>query len=610
MSDEALKEVIEETDVFARVSPEHKMRIVDALRANDEVVAMTGDGVNDAPAIKRADIGVAMGITGTDVAKETADMVLTDDNYASIVSAVEQGRIIYDNIRKFVFFLLSSNVAEIMIIFLATLAGLPAPLTAIQLLWLNLITDGAPALALAMEKGDPDIMDHKPRPKNEPIINGPMRLGIVIQTIAQTGAVLTAFCLGLLWELQHLGIAVPPGMNPLAFLLRFDWRASCGGAAHAETMAFMTLSLCELFRAYTVRSERASIFTIGVFSNKYMQYAVGLSIALLLLVCAVPFLQDIFNTHFMSAPGMDHCTWSFLHPGHRGGDHQVLPAQTEHIDSKVPFFSKKSPSMRGGDFGCRIMVAFFGLIFLLLGGNEKRIPEVMQSLRKYFTPATAADEGDRRMVLVVLGFALAADLLMIAADISRLVMLFLGALLLVTLALALRGILWPAGVAVPIVAFAAFTYLIFQHDGLRDTAVFGLVMVIIGAGLLTGRRGTVAFGVASVVVIIALGIMESSGRVANTYSAFNTFEDYLAVCIAIVLITALQWAVITRLKENIRRANVEIDERRRVEESLRASEARYRLLIEEAPLGIVTFNDEALIEQVNPAACAMSGLSG
>jgi soluble P-type ATPase len=158
-----LREAIRDTSVFARVSPEHKMRIVDALQANNEIVAMTGDGVNDAPAIKRSDIGVAMGITGTDVAKQTADMVLTDDNYASIVSAVEQGRIIYSNIRKFVFFLLSSNVAEIMIIFLATLAGLPAPLTAIQLLWLNLITDGAPALALAMEKGDPDIMDQKPR---------------------------------------------------------------------------------------------------------------------------------------------------------------------------------------------------------------------------------------------------------------------------------------------------------------------------------------------------------------------------------------------------------------------------------------------------------------
>ena len=137
-----------------------------------------------------------MGITGTDVAKESADMVLTDDNYASIVSAVEQGRIIYDNIRKFVYFLLSSNVAEIMIIFLATIAGLPTPLTAIQLLWLNLLTDGAPALALAMEKGDPDIMQRKPRPTNEPIINKSMGSGIVIQTITQTGAVLGAFCWG------------------------------------------------------------------------------------------------------------------------------------------------------------------------------------------------------------------------------------------------------------------------------------------------------------------------------------------------------------------------------------------------------------------------------
>ena len=191
-----LKNIIEDTDVFARVSPEHKMRIVDALQANDEIVAMTGDGVNDAPAIKRADIGVAMGITGTDVAKETADMVLTDDNYASIVAAVEQGRVIYSNIRKFVFFLLSSNVAEIMIIFLATLAGLPAPLTAIQLLWLNLITDGAPALALAMEKGDPDIMDQKPRAKSEPIVNRSMGVGIIVQTITQTGAVLTAFASG------------------------------------------------------------------------------------------------------------------------------------------------------------------------------------------------------------------------------------------------------------------------------------------------------------------------------------------------------------------------------------------------------------------------------
>jgi Ca2+-transporting ATPase len=297
MSDEDLKNEVMQTDVFARVSPEHKMRLVDALQDNGQVVAMTGDGVNDAPAIKRADIGVAMGITGTDVAKETADMVLTDDNYASIVAAVEQGRIIYSNIRKFVFFLLSSNVAEIMIIFLATLAGLPAPLTAIQLLWLNLVTDGAPALALAMEKGDPDIMDHKPRPKNEPIINGPMRLGIVIQTFTQTSAVLIAFGLGLIWHLEA-GALLPQGANPILYLLQHDWRGV--DVQTAETMAFLTLSLCELFRSYTARSEKVSLFRLGIFSNKYMQYAVGLSIALLLLVTMVPFLQPIFNTHTMA----------------------------------------------------------------------------------------------------------------------------------------------------------------------------------------------------------------------------------------------------------------------------------------------------------------------
>ncbi len=297
LSDEELILEIEETDVFARVSPEHKMRIVDALQANDEVVAMTGDGVNDAPAIKRADIGIAMGITGTDVAKETADMVLTSDNYASIVHAVEQGRIIYGNIRKFVFFLLSSNAAEIMIIFLATLAGLPAPLTAIQLLWLNLVTDGAPALALAMEKGDPDVMENKPRPKDEPIIHGPMRLGIIIQTITQTSAVLLAFALGLLWHLEA-GASVPEGMNPIAYLLQHDWRGV--DVQTAETMAFVTLSLAELFRAYTVRSEKASLWRIGIFSNKYMQYAVAFSMLLIVLVVNIPFLQPIFNTHFLN----------------------------------------------------------------------------------------------------------------------------------------------------------------------------------------------------------------------------------------------------------------------------------------------------------------------
>jgi len=270
LSDEAMVENVLETDVYARVSPEHKMRIVDALRTNQEVVAMTGDGVNDAPAIKRADIGVAMGITGTDVAKGTADMVLTDDNYASIVSAVEQGRVIYSNIRKFVYYLLSCNAAEIMTIFLATLFGWPIPLTAIQLLWLNLVTDGAPALALGTEPGDPDIMDHPPRPPQEPIINKFMQLGIVIQTIAITAVTLGAFA---------IGRAIYP--DSLEF---------------AETMAFVTLSISELFRAYTARSEFYPLFKIGFLKNKLMNWAVLGSLVLIMLVIYVPFLQPIFNT--------------------------------------------------------------------------------------------------------------------------------------------------------------------------------------------------------------------------------------------------------------------------------------------------------------------------
>ena len=271
-SDEEMVQNVMETDVYARVSPEHKMRIVDALRANNEVVAMTGDGVNDAPAIKRADIGVAMGITGTDVAKGAADMVLTDDNYASIVSAVEQGRVIYSNIRKFVYYLLSCNAAEIMIIFLATLFGWPIPLTAIQLLWLNLVTDGAPALALGTEPGDPDIMDRPPRPPAEPIINKFMQVGILVQTVAITATTLFAFYLG--DPINNLDLA--------------------------ETMAFVTLSISELFRAFTARSEFYPLAKIGFFKNKLMNWAVLGSLVLIFVVVYVPFLQPIFNTAPMS----------------------------------------------------------------------------------------------------------------------------------------------------------------------------------------------------------------------------------------------------------------------------------------------------------------------
>ncbi len=275
MSDAELAERIDQVDVFARVSPNHKMRIVEALRQRNNIVAMTGDGVNDAPALKRADIGIAMGITGTDVTKQTADMVLTDDNYVSIVSAIEQGRVIYSNIRKFVYFLLSCNTAEIMILFLATLFGWPLPLTALQLLWLNLLSDGAPALALGLEKGDPDIMERPPRPPDEPVINHEMVSGVIVQTIAITGAVLLAYWRGL----THFGAL-----------------SDASAIVTAQTMAFVTLVLSELFRAYTSRSERYPLLKLGVFSNKWMQYAVGFSVVLTLIVVYIPFMQEIFNT--------------------------------------------------------------------------------------------------------------------------------------------------------------------------------------------------------------------------------------------------------------------------------------------------------------------------
>jgi P-type Ca2+ transporter type 2C len=275
MSDDQLDSMVLHLNTCARSSPEHKMRIVDSLRRRRQVVAMTGDGVNDAPALKRADIGVAMGITGTDVTKQTADMVLTDDNFASIVSAIEEGRTIYSNIRKFVFYLISCNIGEILIIFLAMLAGLPPPLSPTMLLFLNLVSDGAPALALGMEKGEPGTMDRPPRPVGEPIINREMLIGVAVQAVVMTIAVLGSYLLSGV----HPGATMDDPNLPM-------W----------QTVAFATLTLSELIRAFTARSERISVFKLGIFSNKTMNMAVIFSIVVVLAAIYVPFLNVIFGT--------------------------------------------------------------------------------------------------------------------------------------------------------------------------------------------------------------------------------------------------------------------------------------------------------------------------
>ena len=270
LSDEELADRADRIDVCCRVSPQHKTRIVDAFKARDHVVAMTGDGVNDAPALKRASIGVAMGISGTDVAKQTADMVLTDDNFASIVAAIEQGRIIYLNIRKFVYFLLACNVGEILIVFGAMLVGLPMPLRPVQLLWLNLVSDGAPALALGLEQGDRNIMRQPARSPREPVINRNMATGIAVVGVVDLIAVLGVFALALRLHPDDL--------------------------AAAQTMAFVTLCISELLRAFAARSEHQSVFAIGLFSNRWMVAAVALSFALVLAVVYVPFLAPLFGT--------------------------------------------------------------------------------------------------------------------------------------------------------------------------------------------------------------------------------------------------------------------------------------------------------------------------
>jgi Ca2+-transporting ATPase len=279
MTEEELVEVAKDTNVFARVSPEHKVRIVRAIQKSGNIVAMTGDGVNDAPALKNADIGVAMGITGTDVSKEAADMILTDDNFSSIVNAVEEGRIIYSNIRKFVGFLLSCNIGEILIILVSMIANWGIPLVPIQLLWVNLITDSFPAFALGMEKGEKNIMRNLPRAKDEPIVDKKMRLSIIFQSIGLTISVLIAYRLG-----YYLGIK---GAVNDAWIL-------------ARTFAFSTLILGEMLRAFSARREDEFLWKYKIFSNKFLNISVIIAVLLLVTVLYLPGLQVIFKTSALS----------------------------------------------------------------------------------------------------------------------------------------------------------------------------------------------------------------------------------------------------------------------------------------------------------------------
>jgi Ca2+-transporting ATPase len=273
-----------EVSVYARVTPEHKLRIVDALRRTGAVVAMTGDGVNDAPALKRADIGIAMGITGTDVSKEAADIVLADDNFASIVAAVEEGRAIFANIRKFLRYLLSSNVGEVMTMFfgvvLARRIGLHVesgqvvlPLLATQILWINLVTDGPPALALGVDPADEGLMRRPPRPAGEGVLTSQMWRGIIL-----VGAIMAT---GTLFVLDA---SLPGGFVE-----------GSGDLPYAQTMAFTTLMLFQVFNVINARSDEQSAF-VHLFTNIWLWGAVLLSVLLQFLVVYTPFLQRAFGT--------------------------------------------------------------------------------------------------------------------------------------------------------------------------------------------------------------------------------------------------------------------------------------------------------------------------
>ena len=278
LSDAELDARIAETPVFARVAPEQKIRIVEGLQRQGEFVAMTGDGVNDAPALRRANIGVAMGVVGTDVAREAAHMVLLDDNFATIVAAVREGRRIFDNIRKFIRYTMTSNSGEIWTLFLAPLLGLPIPLLPIQILWINLVTDGLPGLALSFEPREPGVMQRPPRPPNESI-----------------------FAHGMGWHMLAIGLLI--GALSIA-AQAWSYHA---GSGHWQTMVFNTLTFAQLFHVLVIRSERESLFTIGLFSNLPLLGAVALTFVLQLMVTYVPFLQSVFNTQALSLGELAQC---------------------------------------------------------------------------------------------------------------------------------------------------------------------------------------------------------------------------------------------------------------------------------------------------------------
>ncbi len=267
--DEALRRKIRDVYVFARVSPEHKLRIVKALQANGEVVAMTGDGVNDAPAIKQADIGIAMGMSGTDVAKEASALILADDNFATIVAAVEEGRGIYDNIKKFIRYLLASNVGEIVTMFIAMLAGLPLPLLPIQILWVNLVTDGLPAIALGVDPAEKDIMKRPPRRVDESIFAQGLGLKIVSRGILIGLVTLAVF----VWSLRTTNDLV-----------------------RAQTLAYSTLTLAQFILVFDCRSVQGGILKRNIFENVWLLLAVALSLGMFLLTIYVPALSKVFNT--------------------------------------------------------------------------------------------------------------------------------------------------------------------------------------------------------------------------------------------------------------------------------------------------------------------------